>query len=95
MTTPSAHPEEGRRPVSKDHNSTDDRLRLLCERYERLDEEHKGIGDDKRDVVGEAKAVGYDGKMFREMLRLRKMSRDDRDEFEALRETYKCALGIG
>jgi len=45
--------------------ATDDRLRLLIERIERLEEEKKGIADDIRDVYSEAKAVGYDPKIMR------------------------------
>ena len=52
---------------------TDDRLRLLIERIERLEEEKKGIADDVRDVYAEAKAVGYDPKIMRQIVRLRKM----------------------
>lgn len=51
----------------------DDRLRLLIERVERLEEERKGIGDDIRDVYAEGKAVGYDAKIMRQIVRLRKM----------------------
>lgn len=77
------------------HNSvTDDRLRLLIERAERLEEEKKGITDDIRDVINEAKAVGYDGKIFRQILRLRKMDPDKRREEQALLDTYKSALGL-
>lgn len=75
--------------------ATDDRLRLLVERYERLDEEHKGIADDKRDVLAEAKAVGYDTKIMRTIFKLRKMKPDDRAEMETILETYKAALGMG
>lgn len=75
--------------------ATDDRLRLLIERIERLKEEHKGIADDIRDVFAEGKAVGYDAKMMREMIKLRAMKPDDRAEMEALLETYKAALGLG
>ncbi len=74
--------------------NTDDRLRLLIERVERLEEEKKGIGDDIRDVYGEGKAVGYDTKMMRQIVRLRKMRPDDRKEMEALLETYKAAMGL-
>lgn len=77
------------------HNSSDDRLRLLIERIERLEEEKKGIADDIRDVYGEAKAVGYDPKIMRVIVRYRKMKTDDRAEMEALLETYKIALGMG
>lgn len=75
--------------------ATDDRLRLLIERVERLEEEKKGIADDIKDVYGEAKAVGYDAKIMRQIVRLRKMSADDRAEMEAILDTYKAALGLG
>jgi uncharacterized protein (UPF0335 family) len=74
--------------------TTDDRLRLLIERVERLEEEKKGIADDIRDVYGEGKAVGYDTKMMRQIVRLRKMKPDDRREMEMLLEVYKAALGL-
>lgn len=73
---------------------TDDRLRSIIERVERLEEEKKGISDDIKDVWNEAKAVGYDTKIGREIIKLRKMKPDDRREREALIETYKTALGI-
>lgn len=75
--------------------TTDDRLRLLIERVERLEEEKKGIADDIRDVYMEAKAVGYDPKIMRTIVRLRRMKPDDRAEADALLETYKAALGLG
>lgn len=74
--------------------ATDDRLRLLIERIERLEEEKKGIADDIRDVYSEAKAVGYDTKIMRQIVRLRKMRPDDRVEMETILDTYKAALGI-
>lgn len=74
--------------------ATDDRLRLLIERVERLTEEKKGIQDDIKDVYAEAKAVGYDTKIMRKMVKIRKQNRDDRLNEEALTETYKAALGI-
>jgi uncharacterized protein (UPF0335 family) len=76
------------------HNSSDDRLRLLIERIERLEEEKKELGLDIRDVYGEAKAVGYDPKIMRLIVRYRKMTKEDRDEQEALVDTYKTALGL-
>jgi uncharacterized protein (UPF0335 family) len=76
------------------HNSGDDRLRLLIERIERLEEEKKGIADDIRDVYMEGKAVGYDTKVMREVYRLRKMKPEDRAEREMILETYKKALGL-
>ncbi|QQN73141.1 DUF2312 domain-containing protein [Croceicoccus sp. YJ47] len=74
--------------------TTDDRLRLLIERIERLEEEKKGIADDLREVYGEAKAVGYDVKIMRQIVRLRKMKADDRREMDMVLETYKSALGL-
>jgi len=74
--------------------TTDDRLRLLIERVERLEEEKKGISDDIRDVYNEAKAVGYDVKIMRSIVRLRKMKPDDRREMDMLLDTYKAALGL-
>ena len=76
-------------------NAADDRLRLLIERVERLEEEKKGIADDIRDTYAEAKAVGYDAKIMRQIVRLRKMNPDDRAEMEAILDTYKAALGLG
>lgn len=77
------------------HNGEeDDRLRLLIERIERLEEEKSGIADDVKDVYGEAKSVGYDVKIMRQIVRLRKMSADDRHEMEAILDVYKRALGL-
>ena len=75
-------------------NATDDRLRLLIERIERLEEEKKGVADDIRDSYAEGKAVGYDTKMMRQIVRLRKMEKHTRDEMDALLETYRNALGL-
>lgn len=80
--------------MSDNANAADDRLRLLIERIERLEEEKKGIADDIRDVYMEAKAVGYDPKIMRQIVRLRKMKPDDRSEQDMLLETYKNALGM-
>lgn len=74
--------------------NVDDRLRLLIERVERLEEEKKGIADDIRDVWAEAKAVGYDVKAAKQVVRIRKMRPDDRREAAMILETYLAALGI-
>jgi uncharacterized protein (UPF0335 family) len=76
------------------HNVSDDRLRLLIERIERLEEEKQGIADDIKDVYLEAKAVGYDAKIMRQIVRLRKMQDDDRREMETILDLYKSALGM-
>ena len=75
-------------------DATDDRLRLLIERVERLEEEKKGIADDIRDVYNESKSQGYDPKIMRQIVRLRKMPIHDRKEMEAILDVYKSALGI-
>lgn len=77
-----------------DASASDDRLRLLIERVERLEEEKKGVLDDIKDCYLEAKAVGYDTKMMRQIVRLRKMNPDDRREQETILDLYKCALGM-
>jgi uncharacterized protein (UPF0335 family) len=71
-----------------------DELRLLIERIERLEEEKKGFADDIRDVYSEAKSRGYDAKIMRQIVRLRKMETHDRKEMEAILDTYKSALGL-
>ena len=75
-------------------DSADDRLRLLIERIERLEEEKKGIGDDIKDVYSEAKSTGYDAKIMRQIVRLRRMKPDDRREMEAVLQTYCASLGM-
>ena len=75
-------------------DSTDDRLRLLIERIERLEEEKKGIADDVKDVYAEAKAVGYDVKMMRQVIKLRKLREDERQEMQSVLDAYMAALGM-
>ncbi len=71
-----------------------DRLKSLIERIERLEEEKKGIASDIRDIFAEAKSAGFDVKIMRVVLKLRKMDAADRDEQEMLTETYRKALDI-
>lgn len=71
-----------------------DRLRSLIERIERLQEETKALASDIRDIFSEAKSAGFDVKIMREILKLRKMNAADRDEQEFLLETYRKALDI-
>lgn len=70
-----------------------DRLRLTVERIERLEEEKKEVGEQIKEVYGEAKAVGYDVKALRKIVALRKLDRNDRNEQEAILEVYLDALG--
>ena len=77
------------------HRFAKDHLKAFVERVERLEEEKKALSDDIRDVYAEAKAVGYDAKIMRQVVRLRKMKPDDRAEMETILEVYKNALGLG
>ncbi len=70
-----------------------DRLRLFIERVERLEEDKKAIMEDIKEVYAEAKGEGYDTKIMRQVIRLRKMENHDRQEMEALLDLYLTALG--
>ena len=75
-------------------NVSADELSFFIERIERLEEEEKNIRDDKKDVYSEAKSQGYDTKIMRVVIKLRRMTKDDRDEMDAILDTYKSALGL-
>ena len=72
-----------------------DQLRLLIERIERLEEDKKAVADDIKEVYAEAKGEGFDTKVMRQIVRIRKMNHADRQEQEALLELYLGALGEG
>lgn len=77
------------------HNSAaSDRLRSFIERIERLNEERAAIAADIKEVFGEAKAEGFDGKALRRIIRERKQDADKRAEEQAIYETYMHALGL-
>lgn len=71
-----------------------DKLRSFIERIEHLEEEKKAIADDIREVFAEAKSDGFDVKIMRTVLKLRKMDAADRDEQEALIDVYRKALDL-
>lgn len=71
-----------------------EQLRSVVERIERLEEEKKGIADDIREVYGEAKANGYDTKVLRQVISLRKQDMSERQEQDAVRDLYLHALGM-
>lgn len=71
-----------------------ERLRAFVQRIERLEEEKKTISDDIREVYAEAKGNGFDPKILRQVVRIRKMDVADRQEQEAVLETYLAALGM-
>lgn len=74
-------------------DTNDDMLRLLIERIERQEKEKKTISDSIREIYSEAKSHGYDVKILRAVIRLRKMEKNERAEYEVLLETYMNALG--
>lgn len=69
-------------------------IKSIVERWEKLDEEQKSIGSDKRDVLSEAKGVGYDVATIRKIIKLRAMDAADRAEADTLLDTYCHALGM-
>ncbi|MEM1102758.1 MAG: DUF2312 domain-containing protein [Pseudomonadota bacterium] len=69
------------------------RLKSFIERIERLEEDKAGVAADIKEVYAEAKGEGYDAKVMRQVIRLRKMDNADRQEQEALLELYLQALG--
>lgn len=83
-------------PVSQDPTAQDagGELRQFVERWERLDAEKKDIADQQKEVMAEAKGRGYDTKVIRKVIALRKRDRDDIAEEEAILEMYKTALGM-
>lgn len=76
------------------HNSAGEQLKLLVERIEALEQEKKGIAEDIKDIYIEAKARGYVPKILREIVRIRKMSKEDRDEHFSILDTYASAIGL-
>ena len=75
-------------------NKKDEKLKVFIERIERLEEEKYNLTTDIKEVFSEAKSMGYEPKIMRKILILRKMDIDDRLEQEALLYTYRNALGI-
>jgi uncharacterized protein (UPF0335 family) len=71
-----------------------DRLRSFVERIERLEEEKAALAADIREVYAEAKGNGFDTKIMRQIIKLRKMETADRQEQEALLDLYKRAIGL-
>ena len=73
---------------------TGERLKSLIERVERLEEEKAALAEDIREVYSKAKGSGFDVKIMRQIVRLRKMDTSDRQEQEAILDTYMAALGM-
>ncbi|WP_394198266.1 DUF2312 domain-containing protein [Litoreibacter albidus] len=80
--------------VDSTYRVTADELRQFVERYERLDQEKKDLADAQKEVMSEAKGRGYDTKVLRKIMALRKRDPQDISEEEAVLEMYKEALGM-
>jgi len=79
---------------SENYRVTAGELRQFVERFERLDEEKKAIAEQQKEVMAEAKGRGYDVKVLRKIIALRKRDENDIAEEEAVLEMYKEALGM-
>jgi uncharacterized protein (UPF0335 family) len=71
-----------------------ERLKSFIERVERLEEEKRALAEDIKEVYAEAKGVGFDVKIMRQIVKIRKMDQDELDEQESLLDVYKRALGM-
>ena len=71
-----------------------EQLKTIIERIERLEEQKREIGDDIRDVYAEAKGNGFDVKVLRQVVRIRKQDAAQREEEDAVRDLYLTALGM-
>ena len=71
-----------------------DRLRSLVERIERLDEERKALASDIKDIYAESKSAGFDVKVMRQLIRIRKQEPAEVEEQETLLDVYRRALGM-
>jgi len=71
-----------------------DRLRALVDRIERLEEERKALAGDIKDIYGEAKSAGFDVKVLRQLIRIRKQEPAEVEEQETLLDVYRHALGM-
>jgi uncharacterized protein (UPF0335 family) len=71
-----------------------DQLRAFVERIERMEEEKKAIADDIKEIYAEAKGNGFDTKVLRQIIRIRKQDHNERLEQEAILDLYMAALGM-
>lgn len=100
VETPLLSESDVQLPASKGHNSKRvggvavDQLKSIIGRVEKLEEEKAGIGADIRDVFSEAKGNGFDVRAIRQIIKLRKMDSQDREEQETILDTYLNAMGM-
>jgi uncharacterized protein (UPF0335 family) len=82
------------KPRNRSGGISADRLRSLVERIERLEEERKALGSDIKDIYAEAKSAGFDVKVLRQLIGLRKQEPAEVEERETLLDVYRRALGM-
>lgn len=80
--------------TDQSYRVTADELRQFIERFERLEAEKRDLADQQKEVMAEAKGRGYDTKVMRKVIALRKRDKDDIAEEEAVLDMYKQALGM-
>jgi uncharacterized protein (UPF0335 family) len=78
----------------KPANVAGDRLRSIVDRIERLEEERKALGSDIKDIYSEAKSAGFDVKVLRQLIRIRKQEPAEIEEQETLLDVYRRAIGM-
>jgi len=83
-----------RKPTVDTQSVAQDQLRAFIERIERMEEEKKAIADDIKEIYAEAKGNGFDTKVLRQIVRIRKQDASERLEQEALLDLYMAALGM-
>ena len=85
---------ESKRTDEKPTNIAGDRLRSIVDRIERLEEERKALGSDIKDIYSEAKSAGFDIKVLRQLIRIRKQEPAEIEEQETLLDVYRRAIGM-
>ena len=83
-----------KKPQSSPESVAQDQIRTIIERIERMEEEKRAITDDIKEIYAEAKGNGFDTKVLRQIVRIRKQDASERMEQEALLELYMAALGM-
>ncbi|HQT38479.1 MAG TPA: DUF2312 domain-containing protein [Acidocella sp.] len=78
----------------KPTNVAGERLRSIVDRIERLEEERKALGSDIKDIYSEAKSAGFDVKVLRQLIRIRKQEPAEIEEQETLLDVYRRAIGM-
>ncbi len=92
--TSDGKPAEKKPEGTKTGGVAEDRLRSLVERIERLEEERKSLSSDIKDIYAEAKSAGFDVKVLRQLIRIRREEPADVEEQETLLDLYRRALGM-